>query len=553
MIIAMKIALGQYDPVVGDIRGNVLRMAEFIDRAAGAGARLVVFGELSVVGYPPRDLLRKEQFVADSEAAVDELAKCCSGVSAMVGFVRQTPGATGRPLQNAAAVLSDGRVCQVHVKTLLPTYDVFDETRYFEPGGPPRCIEVDGRRIGLSICEDLWDAEALGRRLYGADPVAMLAADGAEVIINMAASPYQMGKARGREELFARQAKRCGAAIVQVNQVGGNDELVFDGASCVISADGQVVARARSFEEDLLVVDLSGGAQRVEELGEELPRLSGALKLGLRDYVHKCGFGSVVLGLSGGIDSAVVAVLAADALGPQNVHTLAMPGRYSSDHSLADAEALARRLGVSCRVAPIEGVHAAYENATEGLLAGGETKVAWENIQARIRGDLIMAASNALGHLALATGNKSELSTGYCTLYGDMCGGLAPIGDVYKTMVYKLAEQLNAEAAGRRIGGNILAKAPSAELKPNQTDQDKLPPYDLLDEILWRYIEEDKTGKQIIEEGFDSGVVNRVVDMVDAAEYKRRQAAPVLKVTGRAFGTGRRMPIAQRYVSPERL
>ena len=547
----MKIALAQFNPIVGDIRGNVARMSEFIARAKAAGADIVVFGELSVVGYPPRDLLRKEGFVADSLAGVEELADCCEGITALVGFVRPTADSTGRPLQNAAAVLANGRVEGVHVKTLLPTYDVFDETRYFEPGKRPGCIEINGRRIGLSICEDLWDADALGRELYGQDPIAMLAADGAEMIINMSASPYEQGKALMREELFTRQGQRCGLPILYVNQVGGNDELVFDGTSCAISPDGLVIARAKGFQEDLLEVDPFGGPQRIEELGAELPRLSAALKLGLKDYVRKCGFGSVVLGSSGGIDSAVVASLAAAAIGPENVYSLAMPSRYSSDHSLTDAESLARNLGIHYRVVPIEPVHSAYEASLADLLAGGNRDIADENVQARIRGALVMAVSNAFGHLPLATGNKSELSTGYCTLYGDMCGGLAPIGDVLKTVVYELAEQLNAEAGSDRIPRGIITKAPSAELKPDQFDQDKLPPYPLLDEVISRYIERDRTARQIIDEGFAPDIVNRAVRMVDANEYKRKQAAPVIKVTARAFGTGRRMPIAQRYVQGE--
>lgn len=545
----MKVALAQLNPVVGDIAGNTAKMADAIDRAAARGADLVVFGELSTVGYPPRDLVRKHRFVAECVEAVERLAARCTDVAALVGFLRPTPGGAGRPLQNAAALLADARVRHVHVKSLLPTYDVFDETRYFQPGGDQRCIELGGRRLGLTVCEDLWDAEALGRELYGSDPIARLTADGAEIIINMAASPFQMGKARLREELFARQAKRASAPIVYVNQVGGNDELVFDGCSCVVSSDGRVVGRAAAFREDLLVVDLEADGGRCEPLGQELGRLSEALKLGLRDYVAKCGFDSVVLGLSGGIDSAVVATLAADALGAQKVHALGMPSRYSSDHSRSDAEVLARNLQIHFRTIEIDPIHKAYEDALSPLPPGGQMDQADENVQARIRGALVMAVSNAYGPLPLATGNKSELSTGYCTLYGDMCGGLAPIGDVLKTVVYRLARQLNAEAHAERIPRSILDKLPSAELKPNQLDQDKLPPYELLDPILARYIEEDKTGEEIVAEGFDADVVNAVLAMVDACEYKRRQAAPVLKVTARAFGTGRRMPIAQRFVS----
>jgi len=522
-------------------------MAELIERAKSRQVDIVAFGELSVVGYPPRDLLKKDGFVSDSVAAVDQLAKFCTGVTALVGFVRPNPDSSGRPLQNAAAVLADGKVESLHVKTLLPTYDVFDETRYFEPGERPGCIEVGGVRIGLSICEDIWDADALGRQLYGQDPIAMLAEDGAELIINMSASPYEQGKAKNREALLARQASKSALPILYVNQVGGNDELVFDGTSCAISAGGEIIARAKGFEEDLLVVDPSAGPQRTERLEDELPRLSAALKLGLKDYVRKCGFRSVVLGSSGGIDSAVAAALAADAVGPENVYSLAMPSRYSSDHSLSDAETLAKNLGIHYQVVPIEPMHAAFEGAFGQLLAGGNLDIAEENIQARIRGSLVMAVSNAFGHLPLATGNKSELSTGYCTLYGDMCGGLAPIGDVLKTLVYELAEQLNAEAGFDRIPRNIITKAPSAELKPDQFDHDKLPPYPLLDEVIFRYIEGDETANRIIDAGFQADIVKRAVRMGDANEYKRQQAAPVIKVTTRAFGAGRRMPIAQRY------
>ncbi|MGB2822791.1 MAG: NAD+ synthase, partial [Phycisphaerae bacterium] len=383
--------------------------------------------------------------------------------------------------------------------------------------------------------------------------VARLAADGAQIIVNMAASPYQLGKAALREGLFARQAARSKAAIVYVNQVGGNDELIFDGGSCAVAPSGELLGRAASFREDLLVVDLDAPPGRIEPMAEEMARLSEALKLGLRDYVAKCGFRSVVLGVSGGIDSAVVATLAADALGPRNVYALAMPSRYSSDHSLADASALAENLGIHYQVIGIEPMHAAFEAALEQTLDGPGPQTAAENVQARIRGTLVMAVSNALGHLALATGNKSELSTGYCTLYGDMAGGLAPIGDVLKTTVYKLARQLNDEAGRERIPAGTLTKAPSAELKPDQVDQDKLPAYDLLDDILKRYIELDETAEQIAAAGLPADEVRRAVGMVDSAEHKRQQAPPVLKVTTRAFGTGRRMPIAQRYAPTEEV
>jgi NAD+ synthetase len=549
----MRIALAQFNPIVGDIGGNARRAAELIDRAADRGVDLVAFGELSVVGYPPRDLLRKSGFVSDNMDAVEQLARRCTDVAALVGFIRPTPGAEGRSLQNAAALLANGRIEHVQVKSLLPTYDVFDETRYFEPGEPPDCIELGGLKIGLTICEDLWDAAALGRALYGDDPIERLSRLGADIILNMAASPYQMGKAGVREELFARQAKRAGCPVLYVNQVGGNDELVFDGGTCAVGREGETIARAKSFVEDLLVVDTDGGVGRIEPHQGEVARLSAALQLGLRDYVRKCGFKTVVLGLSGGIDSAVVATLAADALGPENVYAIAMPSRYSSRSSLDDAAALAEATGIHYDVVPIEPMHAAFEECLSEDLSAPGGSVAGENIQARVRGVIVMARSNAHGHLALATGNKSELSVGYCTLYGDMTGGLAPIGDVLKTDVYRLALHLN-EAAGRtRIPQSTLTKAPSAELKPDQVDQDKLPPYELLDRILEQYVEQDRTADEIIAEGPDPAVVRRVARMVDAAEYKRKQAAPVLKASARAFGSGRRMPIAQRYVRREEV
>jgi len=548
----MRIALGQLNPIVGNIAGNVEKIGETIARSADARADLVVFGELSVTGYPPRDLLRKEHFVRDSVEGINTLAAQCTDIAALVGYVRPVEGEAASGLENAAALLYGGRVQDVHVKTLLPTYDVFDESRYFRAGAGPRCGEIADRKIGVTICEDLWDPEALDGRGYSRDPIAELTEQSPEIIINMSASPFEMHKRSKREELFVRQAKRTGATIVWVNQVGGNDELIFDGSSCAISPSGDLLARGRSFQEDLLIVDTEAPPARCEPLEGVLAQVSAALKLGLRDYVRKCGFTSVVLGLSGGLDSSVVAVLAAEAIGPENVFTISMPSRHSSPSSLSDAEQLAKQLKVNHQVIPIESMHASFEHALPQAFASTRGEVAGENIQARIRGNIIMAVSNAFGHLPLATGNKSELATGYCTLYGDMCGGLAPIGDLLKTDVYALGEQLNAETDSPRISDEILTKPPSAELKPHQTDQEKLPPYDLLDPILRQYIEMDKTAEEIIAEGSDPETVREVVRMVDLAEYKRKQAAPVLKVTARAFGTGRRMPVAQRYHSEER-
>ncbi len=542
----MKIALAQIDPTVGDIAGNAAKAAGAIARAAAEGAKLVVFSELVLTGYPPRDLLSRPSFVAGCTRAVEDLAAGCTETAALVGFVRPAADSPGRPLENAAALLAGGTVAAVHVKSLLPTYDVFDETRYFRPGPPPEPVPVDGVPVGVSICEDLWDRPALGRALYQDDPVGHLRDAGAGVIVNMSASPFESGKVAVREELISRQARRAGAAVVYVNQVGGNDELVFDGGSTVAGADGRILARARSFDEDLLVVDTDGPPGRREPVESDMARLAAALRLGLRDYVGKCGFRSAVLGLSGGIDSALVAALAAGALGGGNVLALAMPSRYSSDHSLADARALAANLGIELAEVPIAGMHDAFESTLDQHLSPDRPGVTDENVQARIRGTLVMAFSNATGRLALATGNKSELATGYCTLYGDMCGGLGVIGDLPKTTVYDLARHLN-DAAGREvIPAAVIAKPPSAELKPGQTDQDKLPPYDLLDEILRRYVEAEQSLEEIVAGGFEESLVRRVVRMVTYSEYKRRQAPPVLKVTGRAFGMGRRLPIACR-------
>ncbi|MHC4717164.1 MAG: NAD+ synthase [Planctomycetota bacterium] len=542
----MKIALAQINPTVGDVAGNRDRVAECIHRAESGGAELVVFGELAVVGYPPRDLLRRPSFVAASVRAVEELASQCHRISALVGFVRPADGPPGRPLENAAALLAGGRVAAVRAKTLLPTYDVFDETRYFRPGPPPTPLDVGGVSVGVSICEDLWDPEALGKGLYAEDPVARLRREGAAVIVNMSASPFQLGKVARRQELIRRQGSRSGAIIAYVNQVGGNDELIFDGFSTVVAADGSVLGRARGFAEDLLIVDTGGPPARCEPVGEPMEQLASALRLGLRDYTRKCGFRSAVLGLSGGIDSAVVAVLAVQALGAENVLALSMPSRYSSDHSRSDAERLAANLGIPCRQVPIGAVHEAYEGLFDEHLPADRPGTTDENIQARIRGALVMAFSNAMGHLPLATGNKSELATGYCTLYGDMNGGLSVIGDVPKTTVYALARHLNEQAGAELIPERIITKPPSAELKPDQTDQDALPPYDVLDAILSRHVEQEQTVDEIVAAGFEESTVRRVVRMVSSAEYKRRQAAPALKVTARAFGTGRRFPIACR-------
>ena len=550
----MRIALAQINPTVGDITGNSRKIVEFATRARTEGAGLVVFPELSVVGYPPKDLLLKPQFIEDNLAAVRQVAReVGGGIDVIVGYAERNPSPVGRPLHNAVALLRDGRVVSRHFKTLLPTYDVFDESRYFEPGPvneTENLVRTGDVTAGLTICEDLWNDEKLiPRRLYHQNPIADLQAAGAELLVNASASPFVIGKHEFRLELFGAQVRRFGRPLVYVNQVGGNDELIFDGNSVVFDAQGNLVAHAKDFEEDLLVVELppKGAANRRETPGEGIQSLHDALVLGLRDYVRKCGFKSVVLGLSGGIDSALTCALAVEALGREKVVGVAMPSRFSSDHSVADARLLAENLGIEFHTIPIKSVHDEYERVLAPHFAGRERDITEENLQARVRGALLMAFSNKFNHLLLTTGNKSELAVGYCTLYGDMCGGLAVISDVPKTTVYELSEYVNRRAGRDVIPRNSITKPPSAELRPDQTDQDSLPPYDVLDAILFRCVEEEKTAPEIIGEGFDPPTVQRVIKLIDRSEYKRRQAATGLKVTSRAFGFGRRMPIAQNY------
>ena len=545
----MKIALLQINPTVGDLQGNSRLIVEATREAGRLGADLAVTPELALVGYLPRDLLLSEGFVRDSWNALANLADDLAGLPpVLVGLPEPNPSDEGRPLYNSAVLVRDGNIEQRFRKALLPTYDVFDEDRYFEPFVGPQILDLYGRRLGISICEDVWnDRDFWKRRRYHHDPIEELMRAGASAIVNLSASPFEVGKYRFREAMLGSMARRHGAPLLYVNQVGGNDDLIFDGRSCGFGADGTPIARGRSFESDVVLCDVDHAARlgQTDDVVAEA-EIWQALVLGTRDYARKCGFRSVVLGLSGGIDSALVAAIAAEALGPQCVLGVMMPSPYSSRGSIDDSQQLAANLGIQTLMLPIEQVMIAMESTLSEAFANTSRGVTEENIQARIRGNLLMALSNKRGALLLTTGNKSELAVGYCTLYGDMSGGLAVIADVPKTMVYRVARWLNDHEGCNLIPEPILTKAPSAELRPNQTDQDSLPPYELLDEILQRHIEHHQPAEDIIAAGFDADTVQRVLRLVRAAEFKRKQAAPGLKVTDRAFGTGWRMPIAAR-------
>jgi NAD+ synthase (glutamine-hydrolysing) len=490
-------------------------------------------------------LLDLKSIIDRNLAMLGKIARATSRSGLIVGFVARNPKAEGKPLHNAAALLANGRIRSVHFKALLPTYDVFDEQRYFEPAPTLRQARFRGTKLALTICEDVWNDKAFWKkRLYHLDPLERLVPKGIRMIVNIAASPYSMGKPELRRDMLVEIARKYSLPVIFVNQVGGNDHLVFDGASMVVSPQGEIVARAKDFEEDLIFFDTETmQGDRHPGFASELESVLQALVLGTRDYTRKCGFRKVVLGLSGGIDSAMVAVIAARALGPENVTALAMPSPYSSKESLEDAEALSRNLGIDYRVIPIDGLFKEYKNALSREFRGLPEDTTEENLQARIRSTLLMALSNKFNMLVLSTGNKSELAVGYCTLYGDMSGGLAVISDLPKTLVYRLAGHVNRD--GIVIPEGIIKKAPSAELKPDQTDQDTLPPYPILDGILKSYIEENLDLDEIIGKGYDEATVREVIRKVDAAEYKRYQAAPGLKVSMKSFGPGRRFPIAR--------
>jgi NAD+ synthetase len=546
----MKIGLLQLNSTVGDFTANREKLLAAYAQAAAGGAEFVLAPELFLCGYPPRDLLLREDFVEANLTALAETAGKIGPVPLCVGFVDRNSERPGRALRNAAAVLQDGKIIWRTTKSLLPTYDVFDEDRYFEPAKTVTPFEFDGCKLGITICEDIWnDEDFWPDRLYRHDPVKELILQGVEIILNLSASPWCDGKERARLEMLRRLARDEKIPLVQVNAVGANDELIFDGHSVALDARGEVLAMGRGFAEDILVVELAEGGRRKAEGGNEFPPreqlLFSALSLGIRDYVRKCGFKSVLLGLSGGIDSALIAVIAADALGAENVLGVAMPARYSSEGSLTDAEQLAKNIGIRYEVLPIEPVFKSVEAQLKKIFAGTKPNEAEENIQSRLRGVTLMALSNKFGGLVLTTGNKSEMAVGYCTLYGDMNGALAPIADVLKTDVYKIARWVNREK--EIIPADSISKPPSAELRPGQKDQDSLPPYEVLDAILDLYVVKNLGKAEIISRGFDAAVVNDVVNKVNFSEYKRRQAAPGLKVSPRAFGMGRRIPIAQKF------
>ena len=553
----MRIALAQIDPTVGDLEGNAAKVAEWIGRAEAEAVDLAIFPELCLPGYPAEDLYLKPHFVAANRVAVEQLARRVGTMVALVGFAEPVDGGGDhRHAHNSIAVLADGEVRAIYRKNRLPNYAVFDEQRYFVPGSNPATVEVAGTRVGLTVCEDVWEE---------GPPASSEADEGATLIANPSGSPYHRGKGREREAMFAARARAYGTHLAFCNLVGGQDELVFDGQSFVVDPGGEVVARAAQFEEELLICEVPGAApSRLAEPLADVAEVYAALVLGLRDYVRKNGFRHVGLALSGGIDSALVALLAADAIGPENVSCVVMPSPHSSDETQEDARAIAHKLGAEAIEIPIEAAMAAYRDALAGALAGtgggaaeeplprdparpSEPDLAAENIQARIRGNLMMALSNKHGWLVLTTGNKSEMSVGYATLYGDMAGGFAAIKDVPKTLVYELVRYRNQRQGEKLVPASALERAPSAELRPEQLDSDTLPPYDLLDRVLEAYVERDQGREEMIAAGMPAGVVDEVVRMVDRSEYKRRQAAPGIRITPKAFGRDRRLPITNRF------
>jgi len=542
----MNIAISQINTTVGDFEGNSDKIVDAWRHADEAGAELIVLPELALCGYPPRDLLSKPAFLRQNQVALERLAKRGGRAVAVVGYASVNETNSGRPARNSAAVLRDGQVAALRHKTLLPTYDVFDEDRYFEPATDNTPVEILGKKIGITICEDIWNDEVfLNDRRYGRSPTDELTDGGAELLLNLSASPWNLGKEHSRHVLLSQLSTKAGCPVVYCNLVGGNDELVFDGGSQYYNGHGVLGASGEMFAEDLLLVDTETIVPKSSDTSGDDEKIHKALSLGVRDYLHKCGFASAVIGLSGGIDSAVTAAVAVDALGAENVRGVAMPSQYSSQGSLEDAKKLANALGIQYDVVAIEPVFEQLKSQLSKIFEGLNEDTAEENMQARIRGNILMSMSNKFSSLLLTTGNKSELAVGYCTLYGDMCGGLAVISDLPKTKVYSLAKWINRDR--EIIPESTLTKPPSAELRPGQMDQDSLPPYDTLDSILDAYVVDGQDAESIIASGHDKVTVERIIRLINLNEYKRRQAAPGIKITSKAFGVGRRIPVAKRF------
>ncbi len=543
----MKFALAQINPTVGDLEGNVEKIRRAIVNAEQARADCVLFPEMAVSGYPCRDLLDKPEFIKANSSMVQEVIEQTRGPAVLLGHFDESSRGAGKRLVNCATLFENGKVLARHEKILLPAYDVFDELRYFQPGDAPAVVTLNGLRIGITICEDIWNVPGFyDRDCYARHPVKELTTAGIDCLVNLSASPYRKGRGKRRLELGRSIVKETGTPFLLVNQVGGNDDLLFDGHSFALDSDGTVLAQSPGFKEDLLLVDTAQPSGEIAHWADDSnEEIFKALTLGVRDYLHKCGYKGAVIGLSGGIDSSVVAVLAAHALGAENVFGISMPSGYTADASKQDASTLAHNLRIKFETIPILPLFDQYKETLRPLFGNEPEDVTEENIQARIRGNLLMAVSNKRGSMVLSTGNKSEMSVGYCTLYGDMAGGLSVLADVLKTRVYQLARWINRDT--EVIPQRVLDRPPTAELRPDQTDQDSLPPYDVLDAILEGYVEQDLSQDEIVSLGFDTELVHAITAKVDNNEYKRNQSAPGLKISGKAFGSGRRIPIAQRF------
>jgi len=542
----MKIALAQINPTIGDFKGNTDKIIALAQKAKNRSCDLVIFSELVISGYPPLDLLEKTDFVESNLVHLEKLVNSINEIGVICGFVDKNSDKRGKSLFNSAVLFENGKIIHKAYKRLLPVYDVFDESRYFEPGKECISFSYKGRRIGLTVCEDIWnDRDFFVEQHYPIDPAEKLIKDGANILINISASPYHMAKREFKWDMFSAMAKKYKIPLIHVNQVGGNDSVLFDGISLVFDDKGEIAARARDFEEDMVVFDADDSTGDIHPVSEtDTDSTLNALIIGTRDYIQKCGFSRALVGLSGGIDSALTLCIAVKALGRENVIAVFMPSEYTSDDSFEDSRQLTDNLGIKLITMPIQDIYNKFLQDLSPLFKGVATEVTGQNIQARIRGVFLMAISNKLGYLLLSTGNKSEMAVGYCTLYGDMSGGLAVLSDVPKTMVYRISRLINKET--EVIPLRIISKAPTAELRPDQLDQDDLPPYETLDDILKAYIEENRTAEEIIKMGFDSSVVRDIIGRIKRNEYKRQQAPPGLKVTAKAFGYGRRYPIASK-------